>query len=281
MNAASLQAGPSTVVVSDYRREHMGTGDWEAWGPVLGPLDEAIQNWRAQLSGIERPWLCWCVLDRFCRIQQRMVAEFGWTPVVAGDPRAESPTILPGSVRFDCNRSLELPTMWMWFVLEFVYQLAPKMAFWHSDFLTNRPDMERLVAVFERLDDGETAAYLPRRPWVTKAAPCPGLVACATRGGSLDQWNHGCGWWRWFSKHPNFRGRFELRGDNWDHGCGIRHWKRHYGGVVRRVVPSERGHCKVPWGRWKGKMSKGQSIASFHNIDEIVKRLDIADLDEP
>jgi len=270
----------ATIAAADsYRLEHVGTGDWEAWGQQLGPLTDAISDWRRQLAGIDKPWLCWHVLDRFCRIQQRLVQEFGWTPLVAGDPRAGEPRVLPGSVPFHPNRTLKLPTMWMWFVLEFVYEIAPRMAFWHSDFLVSRRDMEHLVAVFEQLDDGETAAYMPRTRWLQHSAPCPGLAACATRGGSRDQWDHGCGWWRWFSKHPNFRGEYRVRGDNWDHGYGIRYWKQHHDGVVRTVAPSDRGHCKTPWGQWKGQMSKAESIAAFHDIDHVIAELGLTDID--
>ncbi len=277
--ASALEQTTSVRHRNDYRREHIGTGDWEAWGPEMGPLGPALEDWRAQLSGIEKPWLCWCVHERFCRIQQRLVMEFGWTPVVGRDPRVGEPYVLPGGVRFHCNQVLGLPTMWMWFPLEFVHRLCAKMAFWHSDFLASRRDMEGLVSVFEALDDGETAAYAPRRRWLRRSNPCPGLAACATRGGSLDQWERGCGWWRWFAKHPNFRGHFELRGDNWDHGYGIRYWRDHYGGVVRPVVPSDRGHLKVPWGRWKGRMSKSESIEQFHDVDAALTALGIADLD--
>ncbi len=280
MDTTTTQQTPVKPTGNEYRRMHSGTGDWEAWGAELGRIAAAVTDWRCQLRGIEKPWLCWNVSDRLCRIQQRLVLEFGWTPVVDGDPLAGAPTLLPGAIRFDCNRLLDLPTMWMWFPVEFVHRFTSKLAFWHSDLIVSRRDMDCLVKTFDRLDDGETAAYMPRVRWWSKAAPCPGLAACATRGGSKDQWDHGCGWWRWFAKHPNFQGNYQHRGDNWDHGYGIRYWAKHYGGVIRKVSVDERGHCKVPWDRWKGKMSKAESIESFHNVDEIVRRLDIADLDD-
>ncbi|NOT01372.1 MAG: hypothetical protein HOP29_12170 [Phycisphaerales bacterium] len=263
-----------------YRLEHRGSGDWEAWGRDLELLTDAVADWRAQLAGVDRPWLCWCVLDRFCRIQQRLVMEFGWTPVVGGDPRAGAPTILPGAVPMDCNRVLQLPAMWMWMPVEFAHELAPRLAFWHSDLLVGRRDMERLVRTFDVLDDGEVAAYRPQLPRFGRTAPCPGTAACTTRAAARDQWDHGCGWWRWFTKHPNFAGEFAVAAEHWDHGYGLRYWKRHYGGMVRPVSPSERGHCKLPWGRWKGTMSKGRSIESFFDIGQLVRELGIADLDD-
>lgn len=263
-----------------YRREHLGCGDWEAWGTRLGPLEEAITDWREQLSGIDRPWLCWHVFDRFCRIQQRLVLEFGWTPVVAADPRAEQPTVLPGSVSFDVNRRLGLPTMWFYFPFEFVYAIAPRMAVWHSDLLVSRRGMERLVRVFDGLKDGEIAAVAPKAHWFSRTKRCPALAACATRGGSQDLWDHGCGWWRWFPRHPNFRGPFLVRGNNWEHGRGVWYWRQHYGGTVRPISPDERGHCNTRWGLWKDKMTKAQSIAGFHDVNELINKLKLTDLDD-
>ncbi len=272
-------AKPSRVE-PDYRLDHKGSGDWEAWGPDLGSLADAIADWKQQLSGIDRPWLCWNVYDRISHIQQQIVLEFGWTPVVGCDPLVDPPALVPGAKPFDANRLLQLPTMWMWFPIEFTFQFAAKLAFWHSDFLVSRRDMEHLVRTFDELDDGETAAYLPRRWWTRKAEPCPGLAACATRGGSRHQWEKGCGWWRWFAKHPNFQGTFQPQGDNWDHGYGIRYWRKHCGGCVKPVHPSDRGHCNVPWSKWKGQMSKAESIQTYHRLDALIESLDIADLDQ-
>ncbi|MEE9294270.1 MAG: hypothetical protein V3W34_04795 [Phycisphaerae bacterium] len=263
-----------------YRHEHLGTGDWEAWGPELGPLEQAIRDWKVQLQGIEKPWLCWCVLDRFCRIQQRLALEFGWTPVVGCDPRAEQPTILPGAVRFDANRLLDLPTVWLHFTFEFVYAFAPRLACWHSDLLVSRPNMENLVRVFDRLDDGETAAYRPRGWWLKNGLPCPGLACATTRGASRDQWDHGCGWWKWFCKHPNFNGPVPVEDRDWDTGRGIWYWQQHFGGVVRRVFPDEAGHCRMPWSVWKSNMTKTQAIQAYYDVDQLLRKLQIADLDD-
>lgn len=280
MECAETASRPIVITPETYRREHLGTGDWEAWGRGLGPLESAIDDWREQLSGIERPWLCWGVADRFCRVQQRLVLEFGWTPVVGHDPRGEEPTILPGAVRFDANRLLNLPTVWLHFTMEFVHAIAPRMACWHSDLLVSRHNMEHLVTVFDALDDGETAAYRQRGWWLRKQHPCPGLACATTRGASRDQWEHGCGWWKWFRKHPNFRGPAPVPDHHWDTGHGIWYWQKHFGGGLRRVFPDETGHCRMPWTRWKGRLTKTETMTHCHDVDDIVRRLQIADLDE-
>jgi hypothetical protein len=272
--------GPLAVAPDAYRHHHLGTGDWEAWGPALGPLEDAIDDWRAQLRGIDKPWLCWSVVDRFCRIQQRLVLEFGWTPVVGHDPLSDAPTILPGSVQFDVNRLLNLPTVWVHFPMEFVYAFAPRMACWHSDLIVSRSNMEHLATVFSQLDDGETAAYRPRGWWMKRELPCPGLACATTRAASFDQWTRGCGWWKWFAKHPNFNGPVPVDDVNWDTGRGIWYWQKHFKGRVRRVFPDETGHCRMPWQLWKKNMSKSDAMGRYYDVSDLVRRLQIADLDD-
>ncbi len=113
-----------------------------------------------------------------------------------------------------------------------------------------------------------------------RALPCPGLACATTRGASQDQWDHGCGWWKWFCKHPNFRGPLPVDDRDWDTGRGIWYWQKHFGGVVRRVFPHETGHCRMPWSQWKGRMAKGDAMQACRDVDELVKRLQIADLDD-
>ncbi len=280
MEVDQRASGQPAIAPGEYRYQHLGTGDWEAWGPELGPLELAIEDWQRQLAGIERPWLCWSVVDRFCRIQQRLVMEFGWTPVVGRDPRGDAPTVLPGAVRFDVNKLLKLPTVWAHFPMEFVYAFAPRMACWHSDLLVGRRNMEHLVETFDSLDDGETAAYRPRGWWLRKALPCPGLAYATTRAASRDQWEHGCGWWRWFCKHPNFRGPVAVAEEEWDTGRGIWYWQKHFDGSVRRVFPDETGHCRMPWSVWKNAMSKGSAMREYYDLDSLLRTLEIADLDD-
>lgn len=265
--------------MDQYRYDHLGTGCWESWGPELGPLELAIEDWRDQLAGIEKPWLCWCVVDRFCKIQQRIVAEFGWTPVVGHDPKGETPTILDGSVQLDANKYLNLPTIWHAFVPEFTFAIAPRLAFWHSDLLVSRKHMQYLVNMFDNLRDGETAACRQRGWWLKKTQPCPGLVAATTREASRDQWRHGCGWWKWFSRHPNFRDDYVCNEQTWDTGRGIWYWQKNHDGCARRIVPDETGHCRVPWQQWKGQSYKGDTMTDHHDVGQVVKALGIKDLD--
>ncbi len=272
--------GPLVVSPEQYQWHHRGTGDWESWGPDVTSLADVLDDWREQLAGIEKPWLCWGVVDRFCRIQQKLILEFGWTPVVGADPLGDTPTILPGAVRFDVNRLLNLPTVWVSFPMEFVYAYTDRLACWHSDLLVSRKNMERLVRSFNALDDGETAAYRPRGWWLKKGLPCPGLACATTRAASLNQWEHGCGWWKWFRKHPNFNGPVPVPDCDWDTGRGIWYWGKHFGGRVKRVFPDESGHCRMPWQLWKQGMSKGQAMQAYYDLDPLLHRLRIADLDD-
>ncbi len=168
----------------------------------------------------------------------------------------------------------------MFFPLEIVHRFVDRIAFWHSDLLVSRRRMQQLADLFDSIDDGETAAHKPETLRKRDHHICPALAGCTTRAAAQDQWTRGCGWWRWFAKHPNFSGKFKLRGNNWDHGNGIRYWKQVYGGRVHAVDVDDVGHCRVPWAQWKGKMTKGEAIERFFDVAALLKHLDIEDLDD-
>ena len=50
------------------------TIDWLAFTLPVERVFAAAESWRAAVVGVERPWLCWHVNDRWTRIQSRLVA---------------------------------------------------------------------------------------------------------------------------------------------------------------------------------------------------------------
>src|SRR5947209_5182610 len=107
-----------------------GTGNWGASPPSLGEMFAAAKDWADALRGIERPWLCWNVDPDWCLVQQKLVLEVGWTPIVGSDS-GNPPPLLPGAVYVDFNRRLRLPAMWMHFPLELAFLFCDRLAFWH------------------------------------------------------------------------------------------------------------------------------------------------------
>jgi hypothetical protein len=219
----------------------LGQGQWSAFRALDIHLDELLdiaREWARELERVERPWLCWNVDADWCLVQQKLVREAGWTPLVGFDPRVGPPKhLVPGAVVFDFNALLRLPLLYPHFALEFAYLFTPKIAFWHSDLLIRRDKMRALARSFEGLADGATAAcradpglryrYLPwrQRYWE--------LVGCTTRAASRDQFEKGCGWWMAFWAHPRQqRPAAVRRWRYWDHGAGIWYWHRHEGGSV-------------------------------------------------
>src|SRR5438552_10192272 len=95
-----------------------GTGHWEAFRKLnfdMMLIREAAQNWAKALDGVKLPWLCWNVDHDWCLVQQKLVAEVGWTPVVGFDPRVGPPPLIDNAICIDFKESLGLPTMWFHF----------------------------------------------------------------------------------------------------------------------------------------------------------------------
>ena len=236
-------------------RYRVGNADWGALHKSAVTLDSifaAAESWRDQLAGVERPWLCWNVDDAWCRVQQRLVLEVGWTPVVGFDPRAGAPSLEPGAVLIDFNAPFGLPTMWPHFPMEFAFMFAPRLAFWHADLLVRREKMRRLARMFEALPDGEMAAVAPQL-WNWRAFVKPRelryweLVGCTTRAASRDQFEKGAGWWMQFHLHPTNspQQRAERSRYYWDCGTGIYYWATKLGGKVHGIENAyvDEGHC--------------------------------------
>src|SRR5262249_14301397 len=112
-----------------------GHGNWACWdGHELDQLSAAAARWAVKLPPGDRYWLGWNIHDDWCRLQQRLVLEVGWTPVVGVDcSQVPEPTILPGAIRIDFQAGLPAPDMWMHFPMELVFDWVDRLAFWHSD----------------------------------------------------------------------------------------------------------------------------------------------------
>ena len=108
-----------------------GKGNWEEFpGVPLETVHEAAAEWRRALAGVTRPWLCWNVSERWGRLQQRLIQEVGWTPVVGYDPRCGPPAaVLPGSILIDFNSHFGFEVMWPHFPLEFAFLFTDRLAF--------------------------------------------------------------------------------------------------------------------------------------------------------
>ena len=228
----------------DDARYRLGNGNWAGLaqsGLSLADLLEAAEEWAAPLAGVERPWLCWNVDDAWCVVQQRLVRDAGWTPLVGFDPRVGPPPLVDGAVCIDFNRRLGLPTMWLHFPLEFAFVFCDRLAFWHADCLLRRGKMATLAAMFESLRDGEMAAVLPSEGWRARLRPKQRryweVVGCTTRGASRSQFDNGCGWWMNFAMHPSNSAAERARraAYYWDCGTGIRFWHRQQAGTVHLI----------------------------------------------
>lgn len=226
----------------------LGTGNWEAFhmlGIRMADLLEEAARWGEVLRQIERPWLCWNVDSDWSIIQQRQVLDVGWTPVVGFDPRVGPPDLAPGAVLIDFNARLKLPTMWLHFPMEFAFQYCKRLAFWHADCLVRRDRLKRYAEMFAALPDGEMAAVVPTEGWRALLAPKKKryweVIGCTTAGASRSQFEHGSGWWVYFSKHPNAPAAEQALRESyhWECGVGIRYWERKYGGRVHAIPEAD------------------------------------------
>ena len=272
----------------------VGKGNWAGFSIPLEKVHEAAAEWRQTLAGITRPWLCWHVSDRWCALQQRLIQEIGWTPVIGFDPRCgPPPTVLPGSIVLDFNAHFGLEIMWPHFPLEFTHLFTDRLAFWHADLLCRLEVMRELKTIFESLPDGAVAAvpdyggrrnllkFRHHRYWE--------LVGCTTRSASESQFEHGSGWWRYIKYHPQCTDARELRRRAkyyYDSGVGIMYWKRKYDGQVIDIPAKlvEEGHCtsinKKNYRQLNpgGARNLGAEIDLNYDIEEVAARLGISRL---
>lgn len=272
-----------------------GTGNWRALRRTVAQLEFAADVWRSELGGIQKPWLCWNVNENWCMLQQRLVLDAGWTPVVGWDPNSSCgppQQLVAGAVAIDFNKHLRFPVLFPHVPIELVHLWADRLAFWHSDMLLPRTKMRRAVRVFNDLADGEVAAVfsfsglrnllLPNhhRYWE--------VLGCTTAGASADMYTTGCGWWRNWDRHhvnaPKEEALLEKRSRaHQDHGGGVLWWRKHHQGKVRSIserfvveghfsITSRKNYVKAP--------SKSDEMDINFDLKAIAKRLDILDLME-
>lgn len=272
----------------------VGKGNWEGFTIPLDGIYEAAAEWKRALIGVERPWLCWNVSDRWCKLQQSLIQEVGWTPIIGFDPRCGAPkTVLPGSIVIDFNAHFDLPVMWPHFPLEFAFLYSDRLAFWHADLLCRLEVMQKLATTFGELPDGEMAAvrdiggrrnllhFHKHRYWE--------LVGCTTKTASESQFRHGCGWWRNIKDHPKCideKERTRRARYYYDSGVGIMYWKRRYQGKITEIPERlvAEGHCtSINKKNYRQVQPGGQrdltaEIDLNFDIQEVALRLGIAHL---
>jgi len=295
---------PEFARFSDYEIElaQFGQGQWSAFRALdidLDALMEIARGWGRRLGQIERPWLCWNVEAEWCLVQQKLVREAGWTPVVGFDPRVGPParTVAEACV-LDFNAELGLPLLYPHFALEFVFLFADKLAFWHSDLLIRHDKMRALARRFEPLPDGVTAAAMAdpglrhrHLPWRKRYWE---LVGCTTAAASRDQFEKGCGWWMAYWAHPRQKRAGAIRRwYYWDHGAGIWYWHRRAGGncVVLDAADYAEGHfTKIGNKDYVGvrepdgsdvRRSMAEELVRNFDLRQACARLDLTDLVEP
>ena len=245
------RTGPDGRVVKTPAEKYRakGHGNWACWDTSeLEQLSAAAARWAAALPPGDRYWLCWNIQDDWCKLQQRLVLEVGWTPVVSVDcSQVAAPTILPGAIRLDFQAGLLVPDMWMHFPLELVFEWVDRVAFWHSDLLVPVPVMREYARRFEGLAGPVTAAVFCRRNLLRPRAWDNAdrwfeVIGCTTREASRSQFQCGAGWWKHFQNHPNCGPVPDLVNYHWDHGGGIRYWEHVHGGHVNQLWFNDRYH---------------------------------------
>ena len=216
---------------------NLGRATWKDFNLSLEKIFSAAKDWKSKLKGIKKPWLCWNVSSDWCLLQQKLVIETGWTPVIGFDPRAGPPsTVLKESILIDFNEHFGFHMMKPHFPLEFAFLFCERLAFWHSDLLLSIRKMKKYAFLFESLKDGEIAAvkdtggltnlfnFKTHRYWE--------LLGCTTKAASKSQFINGCGWWRHFYLHPNFNSKKYNKKYHWEYGCGIKWWKKNIKGNI-------------------------------------------------
>ena len=268
----------------------VAAGNWDAF-PVerLPEIHRVAKRWAESLKGTEKPWLCWCVSHPWCVLQQRLVQSVGWTPVVGNDTNIEKPVVLPGSVYINFNEELKLPRLLMYFILEWIFLFADRLAFWHVDFLLSKRDMAKAAKCFEDLRQGEIAMPWNRSNLILRSlAPFRPInndnrlfevIGCNTREASRQQYQEGLGFWRHAERHPN---NTSLTADfpHWEHSVGVSLWARRH--PEKHKLPGvdiKTGHAAT----WKftglGQFTPKQQLLEEHaNIRRYAQKLGIEDL---
>ena len=224
----------------------VGSGNWDAFpAERLPEIYRAAEQWAANFKGIEKPWLCWCVSDQWCVLQQRLAQFAGWTPIVGNDTNIKDPTVLPGSVYVNFNRDLKLPRLLGPFILEWIFLFTDRLAFWHADFLLSKRDMIKAAKCFEDLQPGELAMpWISTRPIMRLLArfrPVSNsnrlfeVIGCNTREASRRNmkkaWDSGA-----VSKNIPTTPALLRDFPHWEHSVGVSLWARKH--AERHKLPA-------------------------------------------
>lgn len=263
-----------------------GTGNWDAYDGGMEPIYAAAKKWKNTVRGIDKLWLCWNIDNDWCLIQQKMILDLGWTPVIGWDPNCapSERTVLPGAIEIDFNSDFGFATMWPHFPLEFAYLWADRLAFWHADLLVRKEKLRKLVGVFESLQDGEMAAvksigglrklfrFREHRYWE--------LIGCTTKAASQHQFETGSGWWRHFYRHPNTPSDELLERERYyyDSGVGIMYWKRNLKGKIYNIKQKfvQEGHSsEIGSKNYKKGSNKSEELKENFDIQKVVEKLEL------
>lgn len=267
-----------------------GTGNWAAFDIGLEKVFNAAAIWKKELSGIDKPWLCWAVDENWCALQQKLVLAVGWTPIVGWDPNCFKgvPNVVAGSRLLDFNKELQLEVLWCHFPLEFVFLWTRKLAFWHSDVLLPVVEMKKYASEFERLKNVETMAVKStggRRHFFNKKRHRYWeVLGCTSQLASLDQFENGCGWWRNIWAHPNCTSETEKKLRKkyyYEHGVGIMYWKRRYNGQVRDIDiadVSKYHYSETAIANYRKSISKSDELSINFDLYSISRDLGIQHL---
>lgn len=178
---------------AEYYATASGIGNWEAFNGSPYAIHDVLRearHWAQVTAGHDKLWLCWNVDPAWCLIQQALVQQIGWTPLVGFDPRVGPPPLLPGALSIDFNAPFGFRTMYPHFPLEFAFAFVPgKLAFWHSDLLVPVPQLTRYAQSFEDMPDGQIIATkedvsLTDRLRGKKLTRAWELLGCVSRAGS-------------------------------------------------------------------------------------------------
>lgn len=271
-----------------------GKGHWNHFAMDLGIIFKAAESWKKQTDGQKKLWLCWNVDPQWCLVQQKLVKDAGWTPLVGSDPRAPVPILLDGSIYIDFNADLNLPMVHMLFPIEFAFLFTEKLAFWHSDLLVRENKVEKLTTIFDSLNDGDMAVTKPNRGLkntiLDKYSRYWELAGCTTKSASESQFKTGAGWFGHVAYHPNSpRSEFKKKSKLfYDHGAGIKYWaKTHKPSKAKvKLIPEQlldEGHCTrirsknyVAQSPNNAKRNLTLDLAFNYNLETECKRLGLS-----
>jgi hypothetical protein len=214
-----------------------GKGNWRGGQLDMTQLFNVAREWKKICKGHDKLWLCWNVDPEWCLVQQKLVKEMGWTPLVGSDSRAKKAKLIDGAIEINFNENLDLPMFHMVLAVEFAFlYIEGKMAFWHSDLLIRRAKLKSIAGMMENLGENDMLVTKPGLGMKAKILRKEGryweLVACTTKAASEHQFMHGAGWMSNITCHPmavqSDKERIRRAKQYYDHGAGVYYWSKNY-----------------------------------------------------